>query len=217
MNDIIEYWKDRFKNQGCGYVANRHLKNYSKQLELCQSYVYPFLVTKNKFAHCLDFGCGIGRFHDFLSTRVHRITSLDIFPEVLKRVKEKYGGDTCLWNIPKIDYPVKYPYEDSEVNVDIKCEPFNINYKFDLIWSAMTLQHIMHKNILDKACKELRKVSINNATFILIENALNETGHVALRSSEDYLNKLNLTPIKVEKINLDKPESHWLIIGTKNG
>lgn len=207
-----EYWIKRHSEQGESYVAHRQLNNFVQQ-----KFKFMFEAIKNldkDFEKGLDFGCGIGRFQEYLTTKCKSVYAIDVIPDCIQFMREKYPStQSFLLETPQLKYPVSFPYKNEEINCSITKHPFPFqNNTFDLIWSVTALQHIVHKNYFEYICSELRRVARKDATFFLIENHHDSAGHVMKRSPEEYAKALD---VKMESypISVDKQDSHWVMVG----
>lgn len=186
-----DYWIGRYKEQGRDYVANRHMQNYDKQHEIISEIVAPHLGNYT-FKKALDFGAGVGRFQDILNNHAEEVWAVDLVPDALKDLNESWPNTTTTCDVSSI-----------------------ASEQFDLVWTCVVLQHIGVPERFTEVCQHLCRVAKPGAKFILIENAADYAPHVAKRTPEDYRYALELTLDHYDLLNIDKPESHWLIVGRK--
>jgi ubiquinone/menaquinone biosynthesis C-methylase UbiE len=187
-----EYWNNRFNEQGSVYVAHRKFQNFDQQVELGRKFCDPYIPSAK---HALDFGCGVGRFQPWLQSKADQVTAVDFVQSALEIVKQ--------------NNPLTETIHYSQLPLPIEDETF------DLVWTFTVLQHIVDREAFESACKELNRVACPGAKFILIENQADEAPHVAKRTPDHYTTALDVDLLWSESINIDKPRSHWLIVGEK--
>ena len=192
LNLTPDYWIDRYNEQGRDYVANRHLANFESQHEMICEVVESHLGNY-KFKHALDFGAGVGRFQDLINRHAKSVWAVDVVPDALQELNKGWP------------------------NTKTSCDIANIaSEQFDFVWTCVVLQHIGVPEKFTETCQHLCRVAKPNAKFILVENAVDYAPHVAKRTPEDYRSALNLKLDHYELLSIDKPESHWLIVGCRS-
>jgi len=145
-----DYWQNRFEKHGKNYVANVCLNNYDNQNLLIRELTKPYLSHYNR---TLDFGCGIGRFQDFLYEYSDEVCAVDVVPEVLETVSASFPTKVVRYRLPECKYPVDFPYNEDEIGQELDCYPVGFpDDHFDLIWSITALQHIIHESLFIHTC-----------------------------------------------------------------
>ena len=135
----------------------------------------------------LDFGCGTGRFTEWLANRVSFVVGIDLTREMLVKAKNH-----CSFG-----------------NVDfLLCDGSNIPFQdetFDLILSVWVLQHFPDE-ALKKTAKQLVSVVKENGKICLIEQVSGRlSGYYISRLPDDYINSFGnydsviLRPIRRSK------------------
>jgi SAM-dependent methyltransferase len=198
MRDITsDYWINRHRSQGRNYVSRRGADNYEEQRTIITDAVRSHLtcVDGGKYDRTLDFGCGVGRFQELLWEFSEEIDALDWVDAVLEEVKTNNPRTNviCYRDLP-------LPLEEG---------------RYQLVWACMVLQHIVNPTRFRETCRQLGAAAVPGAKFVLIENASDVAPHVALRPPETYAASLGFSVNYVEPLAIDKPGSHWLIVGNK--
>lgn len=192
MDIKADYWINRHAELGESYVANRQLNNYDAQKQIVVDIVEPYMQHSNA---TLDFGCGVGRFQDFLWRFSDEVWALDWVPSALESVESKSPASIL---VQYKELPLPLP-----------------DGRFQTIWSCMVLQHIVDPERYQRTCEELQRVAQDGASFVLVENQADEAPHVAKRTPEQYANDLGFNIEHCSSMSIDKPNSHYLIVGRK--
>ena len=187
-----EYWNNRFEEQGEVYVAHRQLQNFDQQVELGKQLCDSYMPSAK---HTLDFGCGVGRFQSWLQSKSDKVTAVDYVQSALDIVKK--------------NNPLTETVHYSNLPLPIEDETF------DLVWIFTVLQHIVDKEVFEATCLELHRVAKPGAKFILVENQADEAPHVVKRTPDTYGTALGIELPWSQSVDIDKPRSHWLIVGEK--
>lgn len=190
--DSAAFWINRYGEHGKEYVSRIGYDNYEKQREIVIAAVQPHLRA---YAHTLDFGCGVGRFQDFLWKHSEEVDAVDWVEGALSEVAAKNPNTKTIC------------YDDLPLPLETG--------KYQLVWSCMVLQHIKNLTRFEETCKQLGDSTASGAKFVLIENASDVSEHVALRQPEEYADALGFSLDHREHLSIDKPHSHWLIVGTE--
>ena len=127
-------------------------------------------ISKGKFARVLDFGCGVGRNYDLLTTKCRHYVGVDISEKMLAQAK----GDTHL--------------------IDGERLPFAAG-SFDLIVSFWVLQHVIDDEALDRIFSEFQRCLVVGGKVVLVERSSAEIPwqphkpkqYINRRSPEIYL------------------------------
>lgn len=194
MKDLdSSYWINRYKKQGQNYVSLAGANNYERQKRIITKAVAPHLAKG--FPRALDFGSGVGRFQEMLNRYAKKVTAIDWVFDALSSLKLQFPS--------------------TEI-VRFESLPFEFKpLSFDLVWSCMVLQHIVHPERFRKTARGLCEAAAPGATFLLVENRADKAPHVERRSAEDYTKALGIELILAEPLSVDRPGSHWLIKGRR--
>ena len=200
MKDITsDYWVARHRAQGKDYVSRRGVDNYEEQRKIITAAVRSELDTARAghagIFHALDFGCGVGRFHNLLWEYVDALDALDWVDSALAEVR-RCNADTNVVRYDELPLPLA-------------------EGKYNLVWLCMVLQHVVSPERFNKTCQQIGEAAAPGAKFILIENASDRAPHVILRTPETYAAALGFSITYAEPLEIDKPNSHWLIVGRK--
>lgn len=164
FDNNINYWKDRY-NRMAGEKVVGHggwsKQQYNEEYEKWKDHFVMFMdKIKSQTNSILDFGCGIGRWQEFLL---------------------EYG-DYCGCDI--IDFSSK----NFEL-IKNYLIPF-VGVKFDLIWTCVTLQHVIDDDLLENYIRQFYNRLKTNGKLIITENVSNNksNNYISFRSLNDYLN-----------------------------
>lgn len=137
-------WQRRKKNLGDHAVGRRdeplggQTQRISRHLERTLESAY--------YDHCLDFGCGWGRFSKLLASHCGHVWVADLFDDWVKR-----AAHADFITSPIIMRSQKLPIADESM---------------DLIVDVMTLQSIDNDGLARKAMHELRRVAAPGAFMV---------------------------------------------------
>jgi len=175
MNNNLAYWKQRYSTMAKeNVVGHRNWtdKEYKKELSTWNSKLRPFLdsIKKNKLKKALDFGCGIGRFMPLLSDYCDTYFGCDILDEPINEARELVKDEQRIALI-----------ENHQI-------PFD-NTKFDLIFSSVTLQHVIDLNLLKSYINQFYKRLNPKGSVLIVENILNapSNNYLIFRPKETYI------------------------------
>lgn len=121
---------------------------------------------------CLDFGCGIGRLHDFLRVYFSKYIGIDVTAEMISKAKQSYDDDFYLYD---------------GINMPLGKE------SIDTILSVLVLQHINKDDELYKIISEFRRIVKTNGTVVFIEQ-INDT-----RSTAHYIQPFEKNGFTLQK------------------
>ena len=175
MDDNLIYWQQRYSTMAKENVVghkNWTDKEYKKELSTWNSKLHPFLdsIKKNKLKKALDFGCGIGRFMPLLSDYCDKYFGCDILMEPINKARELVKDEQRIALI-----------ENHQI-------PFD-NIKFDLIFSCVTLQHVIDQNLLKSYINQFYKRLSPKGSVLIVENILNAPGnnYLIFRPQKTYI------------------------------
>lgn len=144
----------------------------------------------------LDFGCGVGRFTDWLEKRAGHVIGMDAVPEMVAVARELHPRSRCEW----MTYSgARLPLDDSTV---------------DRILSVWVLQHVLDDDQLRRLIDEFARVLRPDGTVALIEQVIPGTGklvegYVHQRTVAEYANAFEGGGFKV---SLSRPiRAPWRI------
>lgn len=109
----------------------------------------------------LDYGCGVGRNYDFLSSKCQHYVEVDISPGMLEKAK----GETFL--IDGINLPFK-------------------NNMFDLIFNFWVLQHVVEDNVLDDILSKFNRCVKSDGIVIVCERSSRESSFEPAKKKRIY-------------------------------
>ncbi|QNL48057.1 class I SAM-dependent methyltransferase [Olivibacter sp. SDN3] len=95
------------------------------------------------FERCLEVGCGTGKNTEWLATRAHQVTAIDLSSEMLAKAKQKISADNVLFVQADITKEWNFPHQP-----------------FDLITFSLVLEHIEN---LEEVFEKLNLVTTDSA------------------------------------------------------
>lgn len=141
----------------------------------------------------LDIGCGSGRYVKILSDLGATVTGIDISKSIIQRCKHRY---------PNIAF------------FNSSLQKFDENlYKFDLILSSTTLQHIPD-NEKKEAFKKITRLLKDGGSLLMIENQLDHSEHIqglSVKKWTDLGEEAGLVP----RVIMPSDHRHLIIITFK--
>lgn len=106
----------------------------------------------------LDFGCGVGRFTEWLEKRSGHVIGIDAVPEMVEVARELHPKSQCKW----LTYSgSRLPLDDSSV---------------DRILSVWVLQHMLDDLVLGQLVDEFARILRPRGTVALIEQVVPGSG-----------------------------------------
>ena len=182
--DPRSYWEERARQfadsptgwkavclRGAPEVYNRLIHRLQKKALLRAARVTADAV-------CLEFGCGVGRWEEVLSSRVKTICGVDISSRMLREAEEKMAA-AGIDNVSLCRFDGRrLPYQSDS---------------FDLLFSVTVLIHIIDPEILGVAIGEICRVTAPEGRILILEGF--RTGseesptHVRYRSEEDIADR----------------------------
>ena len=111
------------------------------------------LAKGKKTASVLDFGCGIGRLHNFLKKYFTKYVGIDVTPEMVSRANSLYTDDFLSFDGQNI------PLDGQSV---------------DVVCSVLVLQHINNPVELKFLIGEFKRVLKTGGRVIFIEQVTSE-------------------------------------------
>jgi len=183
-----EYWEKRYAEMEEINVVGRYdwdEKRYKRETTRWGNIIRKVLEKRfNKLKQLkpdkprqkkkvLDFGCGIGRWAPFLSDYFDDYHGVDIMP----------NNDRIMTNLPW--------YNDvffTQINDDGTFELQDSEYKFDLVWTCVSLQHIMDEDLLKYYINRFYEELKDDGYVLITENTLEHkpTKYITFRSEQQY-------------------------------
>lgn len=155
LNNIIDYWKDRYKDQGFLTVGNdRTMEGQNLEYKIKEDFIFSYCPTK---LSTLDYGCGVGRY----CYKFDKYIGVDVTEQAVELAKKHNDkADFRLINLGEI-----------------------VGY-FDLFFTSTVLQHCSDE-IVENIISNIQKYKIRGVTFCLYENSeKGESFHVKGRDLE---------------------------------
>lgn len=140
-NDL--YWKKHLeerKGEKLDFLSDLWLDKYQE------------IVDKIPKGNCLDLGCGLGQYTKYFLDKGFNVTSCDISPEVLKRLKENIKEAITL----ELDMSEKLPFPDNS---------------FDLVFANLSI-HYFDMETTISLLKEIKRILKDEGYFIGSVNSL---------------------------------------------
>lgn len=161
FNENLPYWENRYQSFGGNRTVGYGSMNDDEYLRVVAEYTHIISPWLGTPRSVLDFGCGIGRWTD-----------------LLKSVSKEYYP--C-------DITQQCDIESFEL-VQNGVIPFG-DMKFDLIWTCVTLQHVIDENLLVNISHQFRNRLSPEGTIILTENVSNnsDSDYLRFRRVDDYI------------------------------
>ena len=146
-----KYWRERLAREGISYVAFQGKNNiFNHQLRIFGDYLKVVLNEIEEPETILDFGCGVGRFAEFLGGFC----------------KSYYGVDINEGAIPRHeDEKYKFIFLSSD-------EIPLVDDSIDCVASVTVLQHIVSDKDWDIWTQELKRVLKPGGDYLLIDNVV---------------------------------------------
>jgi ubiquinone/menaquinone biosynthesis C-methylase UbiE len=121
----------------------------------------------------LDFGCGVGRFTEWLEKRSRKVIGLDSMPAMIEAARDLHPRSRCEWMSYGGD---RLPLKDCSV---------------DRILSVFVLQHVLDDDSLSTLINEFSRLLRSSGTVALIEQVVPSTdnvvaGYIRQRTVEEY-------------------------------
>lgn len=189
-----QFWSSKFKKQGAGFTA-RSGEDMKLQTARIEDLLLTRLTEADHFEDGLDFGCGCGRFIEFLSNYCDHVWGADVLAEVLEAARAKAANVSAI----HVTWPPKLPPH------------------IDLLLGVFIFQHLIDDSLFAHVAGELRKVLSSGARVLIIDNAIDVALHVKPRGHAALASVLGLRPdyhFELVTIN-NRPSDHWLIDGIK--
>jgi len=187
-------WEERAKTTQLRAVIDP--SDYSERKNKFIDYLHKSILNKyltfSGTEIVLDFGCGTGRFTEWLANRVSCVVGIDLTREMLVKAKSH-----CIFG-----------------NVDfLLCDGSNIPFQdesFDLILSVWVLQHFPNE-ALEKTAKQLVNIVRENGKICLIEQVSDRhSDYYIPRLPDAYINSFDncgsviLRPIRRSKSTMQR-------------
>lgn len=97
LNNIEEYWDNRYNKQGFLTVGNyQNLKEQDQEYKEKQDFIFTHCPTNLR---TLDYGCGVGRYSRFFDYYI----GIDITKKAIELAKQ-YNPDAQFYNTDKINF-----------------------------------------------------------------------------------------------------------------
>lgn len=202
MDDFFEnkeYWEGRYKTLGGKRTVGKSgwtKEAYDKCRIIWGNWFMPVLsfLQLEGINNVLDFGCGTGRWYDLLNS-----------------ISNSYYGTDLIKQETDVD-----AHFDVISNNNIPFHPV----KFDLIFTCVTLQHVIDDLLLEYYITQFYN-RVNPSKFIFsVENVANakDNTYIKFRSIETYrelFEAAGFTFIYLDTMNMGG-ESHALLVFQKN-
>lgn len=111
--------EEAYKHWSAQYDINQNKTRDLEAISLRET------LTDIKFENCLEIGCGTGKNTEWLLTKGHKITAIDLSEEMLSIAREKIPNDNVQF-----------------LKVDVNQDWTFTTEKFDLIVCSLVLEHI---------------------------------------------------------------------------
>jgi SAM-dependent methyltransferase len=171
FHNNIEYWRNRYKQRGLSNTVGPATYNAREQRKLWDV-MAGILSSYTPTRGCLlDFGCGGGRFCEFLSRRADYYFGCDIVEEVV------YANVSAFSHIPFVQFGIM---KDNTI-------PFG-NAKFDTIITVVVLQHVIDDELLSHYFRQFANRLKPGGRLIIFENMAGKVGndYIKFRRSSEY-------------------------------
>jgi ubiquinone/menaquinone biosynthesis C-methylase UbiE len=134
----------------------------------------------------LDFGCGVGRFTDWLEARAHTVIGIDASPEMVAAARRLHPGSRCQW-LTSADE--RLPLADASV---------------DRILSVWVLQHVLDNARLEELIAEFSRVLKPGGATATIEQVdpagrTSVPGYIEQRNARDYEKAFRAAGFRVDR------------------
>jgi ubiquinone/menaquinone biosynthesis C-methylase UbiE len=148
-------------------------------------------IKDQRFGQGLDFGCGSGRFSQLLAGHCDRLLGVDLIDAPRTSAPQHVTFE-------RVQYPTKISLPDNSV---------------DFLLASLVFQHLTDDAWLEEVTDELARVLKPGAKVIVVDDAISSAKHVRPRVPEALAFMLGLDNPRCRLINLDRRESHNLIVG----
>ena len=184
--DPRAYWEERarqFADSHAGWkaVCLRGAPDiYNRLIHRLQKRALLQAARITETGTCLEFGCGVGRWEESLSSRVKTICGIDISSEMLSEAEEKLKA-AGIENVQLCRFDGRrIPYQTDS---------------FDLLFSVTVLIHIIDPEILRGAIGEICRVTAPDGQILVLEGfrtgSAESPPHVRYRSEEYIADRFN--------------------------
>lgn len=112
VEEAYKYWSEQ-------YDSNQNKTRDLEAISLRET------LSDINFENCLEIGCGTGKNTEWLITKGHKITAIDLTEEMLAIARNKISNDNVRF-----------------LKVDINEDWFFTNDKYDLVVCSLVLEHI---------------------------------------------------------------------------
>jgi len=123
--------EEAYKHWSVQYDTNQNKTRDLEALSLRET------LNDIKFVNCLEIGCGTGKNTEWLLTKGHQITAIDLSEEMLAIAKKKISNNNVQF-----------------IRVDINESWTFTNEKFDLVVCSLVLEHIENLSRIFKLISE---------------------------------------------------------------
>jgi len=176
--DADTFWDERCKKLGHTGYADNIVYRYDQPLRLraVERTLLRKGINVNEETKVLDIGCGTGDLIQLLLGKGATVVGVDISTEVVKRTRERFGGNDRV-----------------QILVD-KVEALSLPPEtFDLVTSVTVLQHITEDDAFLSAVQNIISVVKKGGHLLLLEASPYErpqeqiSGHITIRSRIEWI------------------------------
>lgn len=134
----------------------------------------------------LDFGCGVGRFTDWLEARAATVIGIDAAPEMVDAARRLHPASRCHWLTLSGE---RLPLEDASI---------------DRILSVWVLQHVLDDARLASLISEFERVLKPRGAIALIEQVVpghrtSVSGYIEQRPAHSYEDAFGAAGFHIER------------------
>lgn len=209
------YWENRYEKMSGEQVVGNRVWNNDKYIEENKKWESLFnqilidINDGNENKTVLDLGCGIGRWIPLLTKFYTNYYGVDIVTVATNESKKILDA----LNIKNYSLGLIH---DGTI-------PFN-TMKFDLIWTCVSLQHIVDDNLLEYYITQFSNMISESGKVMITENIFKtkNNDYIKFRSPKEYISifkKYGFSPIIQTEIVASR-EPHTIIVfkkETENG
>jgi SAM-dependent methyltransferase len=185
MSDQI--WRDRAQYGDLRSVIDPADVNGNKNryIDLLQKIALDRHFKIDRSDAVLDFGCGVGRFTEWLEERAGSVIAIDSVPEMVEMAKRLHPSSRCTW----------MTYTGQAIPLD--------GGSVDRILSVWVLQHVLDEAAFNALLREFARILRPNGSVALIEQVRPKgrgsvPGYVEHRTAEEYESAFSAAGFRVD-------------------
>jgi len=175
------YWENRWLNEGTATVGHvgdspaafkRQTQMYGAALQKALQY-----ERSNLYPNLLDYGCGWGRMHEYLTSCCINYLGVDHSQEAVTMAEETHPLGHFEQIDPKLPQLLRFDASNP--------------MKFDAVVTCTVLQHIIDPRALVNTVSFLEDALMSGGRMVLIENVssgIENKPHIHYRSVSEYKN-----------------------------